>query len=509
MKFFIPIAVAVFLLALLGIKFNQSDSTNEVLRVVFPGRESAQAYDPAQIRFDNQYVFLQNLYSPLVEDSETGTPIPSVAQEFTWKGSELHFVLRPGLKTIDGHPITAQDALLSFKRLIILSKNTHGDFKTLVCPDTELKNLKDDCPNMIVKDNTLILKLQARRDFVVDMLISMDFAIIPRKSFDPATLKITDYRNTSGPYYVAKDDAQGRIILKANPAHFHFKAAMPRKIQLIPTKGKSSGEVATLFNQNQIDHISTIEWLSVGDLKKINSDQAQFHQTVHIQMALAHVSKEGKKNIPTKKRIAFARALQKGFADYCAQKEGCRPTQQFFLPSKESALASEEERIFQEAMSVDMESSGAGISLGIYASSSSGLEEYIKAAKSYMPNLKAEEAESIPAFSKSQDNKVPDYIIVFTDSGFLEEIGLLSYSMKSGIFGLSQKEGKAWLKDYMNTAHRPDRIKKIKKLHLEALTRGWTIPLYRTPYVAAIRKPWKMHFPKNFANNPFWKIRKD
>ena len=110
--------------------------------------------------------------------------------------------------------------MLSFKRLMILSRNTHGDFKSLVCPEVELKSVFDDCPRMEIEGNTLILTPRYRSDLLVGMLSAIDFAIIPRKSFDPESLKITDYRNTSGPYYVDQDKWGWKYGFKTQPCPF-------------------------------------------------------------------------------------------------------------------------------------------------------------------------------------------------------------------------------------------------------------------------------------------------
>ena len=148
---------------------------------------------------------------------------------------------------------------------------------------------------MVKKGNTLILKPKLRQDYLVPMLASIDFAIIPKISFDPVNLKITDYSNTSGPYYVEEDKGQGYIVLKSNPTHFRFEKEMPQEVHLIPTKGMKRDEVIGLLNQGKIDHITTIDSLEVGDFKKVDSNKHDFHETIHIQTIVAHITEKGKK----------------------------------------------------------------------------------------------------------------------------------------------------------------------------------------------------------------------
>ena len=484
---------------------------DHVLDIAFPSTDKIEAYDPARILIDYEYILLESIYSPLIELSNTnGEPFAAVARMFYWRGHKFYLVIRDDLKTIDGYPVTAEDVVLSLKRLMILSQNTHGDFKSLVCPEVELKSVFDDCPRMEIEGNTLILTPRYRSDLLVGMLSAIDFAIIPRKSFDPVSLKITDYRNTSGPYYVDRDNGDGNMVLKLNPTHFHVEESMAREVRLVPTKGKARGEVVELVNQGKVDHITTIEGVEIEHLKKIDLNKNSFHETIHVKIVMANITEKGKKRIPVKKRLAFAKALQKSFHEYCQTQEGCRPTQQFFLPLSGGEFATEEEVIFQKAMdAVEMENSGKGIELGVFTSSEKRLQEDTRIAKTYLPDLKVKRVDELPVFDDFKDSDIFDYTISITDTGFLEDVALLSYSMSTGVFGYSEKEGKAWLKDYMQTEDKLERNRKIRTMHLKSLTEGWLIPLFRLPYVAVARRPWKMHLSQLFANNPFWKIRKD
>ena len=503
---------AVLFLWIGWIMFGQPDnSVDDSLKVAFPSQERVDAYDPARIYYSHEYIFLESIYSPLVELSdEKGSPISSIAKEFYWKGNDLHLVIREDLTTIDGHTITVDDVIFSLKRLIVLSHNTHGDFKNLICPDTELSGVEEDCPRIAKEGNTLVLKMDAPWDFLIPMLAAIDFAIIPRGSVDPQTLKIVDYRNTSGPYYVEKDEGEGNIVLRANSRHFHFRENMAEKISFVPTRGINREEVIRFFNQGEVDHVATIHGFSIEDIKKIDQENnISIHETIHIRKEVAYITDRGKQRISLDKRRAFSKILQRSFHEHYADREGHRITKQFFLPMGEGGF-SNEDKIFLEKLMEKMQehSLNDDIFLGIHKSNTSGLEADIKIAKTYMPNLKAEQAKGIPAFVKLEKQDIPDYIMVKTDTGFLEDISLLSYSMNAGLFGFSKEEGRAWLKDYMQTVDKKERIKKLKEMHLQSLSQGWMIPLFSTPYVAITRKPWEPQLSELFANNPLWKIRR-
>ena len=489
------------------------DSTRpDILRIDFPHIRKLEFYDPARIHFANEYIFLESIYSPLIELSDDkASPVPGIAREFYWEGSELHLVIRKDWKTVDGYKVNVDDVIFSLKRLILLSENTHGDFKNLICPDVELRTMEQDCPGMVKKGgDTLILKLRQRRDFIIPMLASIDFAILPKRSVKSPTLKIIDYRNTSGPYYVEESGDEGEeIVLRANPHHFHFRPKMAKKVVLVPHQGMNRKQVLDRYNQGEIDHITTVRGLTVDDTDSIDVG-SRFHQTIPIQTEIAYITQQGRERLSLERRLAFAKSLQKSFHDYCRNKKGCQTIRQFFLPLLNQGLSREEERFLDDTLkTVPMDKTGVGIRLGLFKSKQRGLDEYTKISKKYMPEVNVERVEAIPAFARLAEEEVPDYILLVTDSGFLEDIGLLSYSINAGFFGLSRKEGRAWLKDYMSLQDKKERLGKLKQMHLMSLAEGLMIPLFSEPYIAVVRKPWRIRFSELFANNPFWKIELD
>ena len=510
---YIPLFTIAIFLWIAWIILNPSISpTDNHLRVAFTSKNRIDTYDPARIYFSPEYFLLECLYSPLIELSDDkGSPISSIAKEYYWTGNHLHLTIRDDLTTIDGYPITIDDVIFSLKRLMVLSENTHGDFKNLACPDAKMVSVEEECSRMVKQGNTLVLKMDAPWDFLIPMLAAMDFAIVPQRSVEPETLKIVDYRNTSGPYYVEQDEGNGRILLRANPKHFHFRKNMAEKITLIPTKGMSREQIIDLFHREKIDHISTISGFTIDDIKKIDKRNILVHETVPINSELAYVTEKGKKRLSLEKRLAFAKILQQSFHDYYANREGYKISKQFFLPFGEGGFSNEDEIILNKKMeSVDtkLAQSGEGIFLGIYKSKASGLEIFSKIAKTRMPKLKTAQAKGLPAFTQLSDEDTPDYIIISTDSGFLEDVTLMSYTIDTGYFGFTKAEGRAWLKDYLKTVSRKERVKKLKKIQLESLIKGWMIPLVSRPYVAVTRKPWEPHLSQLFANDPLWKIRK-
>ena len=173
---------------------NKNNVEPNMLRVAFPSANTVDKYEPTGIQFDFEYIFLENVFSPLVEMNKDGHVEPGVAEQIDWLGNELKLTIRSSLKTISGQKITTDDVVFSLKRLLVLSGNTHGNFKDIVCPGVDLKSVEDDCDGIRKDDEAVYIRAKGGTAFLLPMLSSIDFAIIPRSSVDPQTLKIINFK---------------------------------------------------------------------------------------------------------------------------------------------------------------------------------------------------------------------------------------------------------------------------------------------------------------------------
>lgn len=173
------------------------------ITVAVPDAKSMDGFDPAKIQFGYQYLVLLGTYSTLFEhDYHRSEIVTGLAESFSWKGTDLIVHLKKGHKTKSGYEITAYDVEQSFKRLIILNTNTHGDLGRILCNGSKLERLQDDCPGISVLDKYLVrFSLGENSPTFIRALTSIDFAVVPMNAVDKSTLKIIDYSETSGPMY--------------------------------------------------------------------------------------------------------------------------------------------------------------------------------------------------------------------------------------------------------------------------------------------------------------------
>ena len=498
------------------LKRNQKmDKANKTLKVAFPSNKKITHYDPAKIHWAQEYILLENIFSPLVElASDKGAPSPSIAKNSYSKENELHFEIRDDLYTVDGYQITAKDVEFSLKRLLILAKNTHGNLRDLICKDKAPNSISDVCSGMEVKGNKFILKPTRRTPFLLRMLAAIDFAIIPIPSVHKETLEIKDYRNTSGVYYVEKDDGKGNILLKANKKHFHFSEKIPTDVHLVPTYRGESYNALSLFKKDKVDFITTINVLNPEDIFQFSKENphVELHSTQNIKTFFATYTNKGISRLGKKQRLEIGKILKEVLLKHHESSSAYKPTNQFFPAYGDGGLTKKEQDILRdiykntEGISKDLK-----IHLSIFTTEGfKGIDLTIQKAFRDFPNIKITQDNKIPAFTEySKSSEIPDVFLCETDTGFMEDIGLITYSINAGFFGLKKVEGQKWLKEYMQILDKKERLKKLRELHFKALSEGILIPLFNAPYVALARKPWKMELSQIYANNPLWLIKKD
>lgn len=514
MKKFTSTLPLLFLLVSLVIVFIYKEPPDEglILRVAFPYDRPVNSYEPTRIHLAPEYIFLENIYSPLVELSkEKGAPISSVAKHFQWQDGKLVFEIRDDLYTTDGYKISALDAEVSFKRLLILSGNTHGNFKELVCPGTKLTSLQDSCKGLNVKNNQLIIDTGEQKPFLLKMLAAIDFAIIPSPSIDPKTLKIVDYRNTSGPYYVESDNGKGQVVLKANKSHFHYDPTMAQEIHLQPSGVDDTPNSLALFRRGQVDLLTTIDKTNPEEviLFSDKNSNSNLHSTLNIRTFMAAFTPKGLSKFSQKQRLSIGKALKNIFRQHYLSNPGYESTDQLFPSYGDGGLDAQSlQEINKIYSSINEALNGKNLKISIIRIGN--FADLSRSIVKALPGAIIVEGKNAPAFIKyKNDSEIPDIFIGGPDTGFMEDIGLITYSMNAGFFGLSKKDGNKWINEYMKLLDKGQRLERLRKLHFTSLAQGVLVPLVSAPYVALVRNNWKIELSQIYANNPLWLIKKN
>ncbi|MBL7670304.1 MAG: hypothetical protein JNM39_07440 [Bdellovibrionaceae bacterium] len=495
-------------LAVGGVLSMKNTTKDRTLRVAFPVKLKATAYEPNNINLDYEYIFLENVFSPLVEISKDGSIESGVAEKVDWVGDDLMLTIRKNLKTISGSPITVDDVVFSLKRLLVLSGNTHGNFKDIVCPGVELKSVEDPCPGIRQDEEHVFLNAKGRKSFLLPMLGAIDFAIIPKSSVDPKTLKIINYTETSGPYSLSEDDGNGNITLQLNPNHYFASSDVPEKIVLVPTDTTVKGSSLVALKEGRVDHLTTVDASKADEIIRFASKNSDFesHVTMKIRSLFIVFTERGQKEFSPGERRFIGEKMKTAFSKVYADVPGFEQRAEFFPSLGEGGLTTEQQEHLEKVRLQDLSSPKKHFKLGIIKRGA--IEEWVKPINAELPVADCYHETNVPDFKKyEKEEDVPHAWVASTDTGFMEDISLISYSLNAGLLGLSKPARSQWLADYMATDDKALRIHKLKELHYKALSEPAIVPLMASPYAALVRKPWKVELSELYANNQLWRIK--
>ena len=482
------------------------------IRVAFPYNRPAKFYEPTRIHLAPEYIFLENTFSPLVEVSpKDGSLLPGVAESWKWDGEVLTLKIRDSLKTVDGVPVTAKDAEFSLKRVLVRTGNTHGNFQSLVCGASEIKSVEDKCDGLWTKGNELFIKVEGKSAFILPMLSGIDFAIIPKKSVDPKTLDIVDYRNTSGPYYVLTDSEDGKIILKTNPYHYRVNKDIPETVRLVPVDKGDKTASLKLFEKGDVDFVTTIDAVEPEDVITFakNHSDSVLHTTANIRTIVLVFTERGLKDLSNHERLLIGRKVKNALWPYFSKLPGYESADQYFPSFSYGSLDNATiQKIKANEPTDELNLHGKPLKLATVRVGDMGaLRSLIEKA---VPGLTVEEGANVPAFSKyEKESDIPHVFIGGPDTGYHEDISLISYMLVSGTFGMTKEERATWLAKYMAIPGQEERLEMLRSIHKTSLETGVLMPLASCPYVALARKGWKIELSQLFANNPIWLVKRN
>ncbi len=465
--------------------------------------------DPSKITLASDYSVLELLFSPLVEYNNQGEIIGAVAKRFYWEDNKLIFEL--GNATFSsGRSITAEDVVASFKRLMILNSNSHGDLVNLLCLDKRPESLQDHCEGLKAEGNRVVIIPEKKNTFILPLLTSIDYSILPAEIIDNESLKLSSLENTSGPYRLVTGDTGP--VLVANPNHWHFHAEMPQKIEFKRFSYKTSAEdyVLKQFSEKKVDFIPTASELRLSDIPVLTESTKipiSIHTTNPMYLAYAEYTKVGQL-LPQEKRRHLLACFRRGISKTLIQDVNGRiPTLQILPPSSEGNLSLNQTNLMESELkkySNPCDASGIRIALPEEL-----IPFYKSALDSEIRNLTYVGYPRIARFGDRSDKDVPELTITSVDVTAIEDINFISYSVKNGLLSPPDEETPTtWLKKYFETTDKSQRILMLQNIQFNTIWENpKIIPLSIRPYVSVINSKWKTDFSKLFPNDPFWKIK--
>jgi hypothetical protein len=256
----------------------------------------------------------------------------------------------------------------------------------------------------------------------------------------------------------------------------------------------------------EVDHVMTVDTSRSDETIEFAKEHPEFaiHVTHKIRTINLTFTPEGQKKFTGPQRRWLGSQVREVFKAIYKNVPGSEPRDEF-LPglgdgSLEASQRNELDRLNRQIEDI----STTKIRIGLLKRSA--IEVWADPLWKALPNAIFERQADVPDLLKNPKDS-PDAFIAATDTSFMEDISLISYSLNAGYLGLEKSERPKWLAKYMATEQKNERMKMLRELHFNALANPVIVPLMSSPYTAIVRKPWKMELSELYANNQLWRIK--
>ena len=477
-------------------------NTNEI-KIAYSYRHSIKKFDPHIINTSSEANLSHILFSTLVYFGKDGRITAGLAKSYSWDQNTLILEIRDNLKTIDGNQITSEDVYYSIKRNIVLNSATHGNLSELLGLRDQLIRYNDHIEQLRYDSKHIYITVpnQGRAQFLLPMLASIDFAIIPKTSIDELDpkLKLIDHRNTTGLYYVHDEQSKGNFSIKINTNHYLYSKNLIPKYSFTLATAKESIE---LFKNNKVDFIPNILGITNhSKIKELISYDGKVSRTESFQLTSLNFTQKAIQNFSSTQRIKIGSILKSLLKGSHSIDINSKPTNQFFPALSEGTLTPEQANEWEQYLKTASETTvpNKKIVFGVRP----GQKNKFSKALSNIDFVDIVELKTPPWLLPISEQ--PDVYFSKTDSSFYESLSLLNYKFSQGLFG-TKEEGVHFIEMFMDTKLKEDRLVLLRNLHLETLMAGYYIPLNFSPYYSVIRKPFNYNIYPFFAGTFLWEV---
>lgn len=258
--------------------------------------------------------FIQfDLFEGLLAPDAQGKPIPGAAESWTVSddGKTYTFKLRADGKWSDGTPVTAQDFVFSWQRL--LDPKTASDYAFFLDPvvnATDIRNGKKPPADLAVKaidDKTFEVSLNAPAPYFLSMLVHHSTYAISKANYEKFGDEYVKAGNlvSNGAFMLSEAVPQSHIKVVKNPL-FHDAANVKiDTVMFYPTEDLDSE--LQRFKAGELDYTYEIPSGQMPALKKSIPDQvhiAPYFGTYFYAFNLTH--EPWKSNLDLRKALALA-----------------------------------------------------------------------------------------------------------------------------------------------------------------------------------------------------------
>ncbi len=200
------------------------------------------SFDPALAEDWSTYRVANDLFAGLVDFDQANRPIPGMAEswEISKDGLLYTFHLKPQLKFSDGSPITANDFVFSWQRLVnpktgsayaFLLKDVLGA-RAIIAGTAPASALGVSAPNA----HTLMVRLSHPTNSFLIYLTTPNVFVVSAANVQQYGESWTRVHNivTSGAYTLGEHITNGYILAKKNPHYYAATQVQIKEVQYFP-----------------------------------------------------------------------------------------------------------------------------------------------------------------------------------------------------------------------------------------------------------------------------------
>ena len=251
-----------------------------VQEITFALNNEPDGIDPSITNNSFASPILANCFEGLVTyDTATGSLIGGDAESWTISddGTVYTFTLREGLKWSDGSPLTAQDYLYTFKR--ILTPATTAQYLSLltdyIAGAQEYYDGTGTEEALGVKapdDRTFVLTLKAPAPYYIDVLTMWTFSPVQKATVEANADKWTTSPDTyvvNGPFKVSELNMGESVVLVKNPEYYDAD-----KVSLTKITFRYITDLSTALLAYESGEIEGSRGFPLSDYARLNADNA-------------------------------------------------------------------------------------------------------------------------------------------------------------------------------------------------------------------------------------------
>ena len=241
------------------------------------GSEPA-SLDPHKVESDVEFNIISDMFDGLVAVKPDGTIEPRLAASWENKGNWI-FHLREGITWSDGTPITAQDVVWSWQRLVDPKTASPyasylGNMNIVNAGDiAEGKKAPDTLGVKALDDKTLEITLTQPTAAFLPMLAHPSLVALDKTLVTRFAEKWTkpEHFVSSGPYTLSQWVVNERIVGKRNPRYWDDAHTVINQVTYLPISSEAAD--VNRYRAGEIDITSTVPINQFALLKKTMPEQ--------------------------------------------------------------------------------------------------------------------------------------------------------------------------------------------------------------------------------------------